>query len=100
MVLGQQMNRPIVGPAEALVDPLGRVPYAVFEQTVFLERTARGGGDLHVGQTPDPLRVLIEQPLHRMYPFQNSLGVVEALDADGKHLTGLQPETLARVEPS
>ena len=85
VVLREQVHRLVARPAEALVDALASTrSMRSWNVAVFLERAARRRGHLHEDEPADPLRVLLQQPLDRVQPLQDALGVVEAVDADGQ----------------
>ena len=61
---------------------------------------ARRRGDLHEHEPADPFRMLLEQPLHRVQPLEDALGVVEAVDADGEAGVGRQLQPLEHAAPA
>jgi hypothetical protein len=62
----QQVHRLAAGRAEALVDAVGGLLHALLEAAVLVQRAARRRGHLHEDEAADPLRVLLQQPLHRV----------------------------------
>src|SRR5258706_2560778 len=100
VVLHQQADRSVLGRPEALVDVFGQQTDALLKQAVLLEHAARRRGRLHQHEPADPLRPLLEQPLHRLHPLDHALGVIETVDSDRNLLVGGKPQPLRHVAPA
>ena len=100
VVLGEQVNRKIVRPPEAGVDPLGDAGDSLLERLVLLEQAARRCRDLHEDEAADPFRALLEQPLEGVQALEDALGVVEPVDAEGEAGAGGKRQPLEDLAPA
>jgi hypothetical protein len=90
VVPGDQDDGPPAGPTETPIDRLGHRLGLCLGLAIGWQAAARRGGDLQETETADPLRMVLDQTLHRAEPVGDALGVVEALDAHGKQRIGVQ----------
>ena len=66
---------------------------------IVVDRAAGGRRDLHEREAPDPARLELEQAGHGVQPLDDSLRVVEAVDADAEPVLARQSEPLADRAP-
>ena len=81
MMPDQEMNRPISLRAKSCIDALGQCQDLLLELCILLDLRAARSGDLHKGESSDPLRFQFQEPFDGQKSFKNALGVIQTLDA-------------------
>src|SRR5260221_2756989 len=85
---------------EPFIDAARLRAHSRVEILVLVDARARGSGDLHEDELPDPQRIDLQHALDGEEALQDSLGVVEPVDADADDGVRREPVFRAYVGPA